>query len=551
MDRTPGWGRNDMGGAGSLGGDRSFGGGAGVGGPGGTGGGAWAERADYGTGSSGGGGYAGLAAEADGLSGRLPEGFQLLRRAGTGRHSSVLLCREDATGQEVALKVLNLTVEDEGLRLAAHSELLSAGAAAKHPCSVVVEDAGFTPDNRPYLVEQFCQGGNAQSRLNNSGPFPVDEAIVIGIRLALSLSSAHRRGVLHLDVRPSNVLFNEAGDALLADHGIARIIQRSAPQLGALFDPMYAAREMFGWEKPGPSADIYSLGATLYALLNGLPAYAEAGSTSWSALYNEVLRGEFPPPNRHDVPPQLFDLITRMMSVNPEGRPPLNEVHRVLRMMLPAGYAARVPALDPEPEPEPMLPGWDPADDITPEEQAEAERIGAEAEAEAQRRRRMWIVSGTVLVLFAAAATGITWYLQQNKASKANAHASASPSASASASGSSALPALPAQGKSVPQSELAALMPQDVTARKVNGTVQVTWKAPKSLQSVVAYAAQAAIGTQGGQLKETSPANPEAVFTAAEDVQSGDCYVAASVVKAANGQLEYAAAPEICNVSGG
>lgn len=549
MDRTPGWGRNNVGGAGSLGGGRSFGGSAGVGGPGGTGSGAWGEQADFGTGSSSGGGkYAGLAAEADALSGRLPQGFQLLRRAGSGRHSSVMLCREDATGQEVALKILNLTVEDEGLRLAAHSELLSAGAAAKHPCSVLVEDAGFTPDNRPYLVEQFCQGGNCQSRLNNSGPFPVDEVIVIGLRLALSLSSAHRRGVLHLDVRPANVLFDEAGDALLADHGIARIIHRSAPQLGAVFDSMYAAREMFGWEKPGPSADIYSLGATLYALLNGFPAYAEAGSTSWSALYNEVLSGEFPPPNRHDIPPQLFDLISRMMSVNPEGRPPLTEVHRVLRLMLPAGYGARVPALDPEPEPEPMLPGWDPADDITPEEEAEAERIGAEAEAEAQRRRRMWIVSGSVLFVFAAAATGITLYLHQHKAAKTSAHpsSSASPSASASGGGSLSKNAQP-----VPASERATLIPQNVKATRVNGAVQLTWQAPKDTKSLVGYAAQVAVGTKAGQLQTTSVSSPEVTFTASEDVQPGDCYVAASVVQAAGGQEEYAAAPEVCNVSTG
>ncbi|MBV9025658.1 MAG: protein kinase [Streptomycetaceae bacterium] len=537
MDQTPEWGRSDRGGAWNPGGDRSFGAGAGVGGPGRTGGDAWAGQADYGAGSSGGGSYAGLAAEADALSGRLPEGFQLLRRAGRGRHSSVLLCREDATGQEVALKILNLTVEDEGLRLATHSELLSAGAAAKHPCSVLVEDAGFTPDNRPYLVEQFCQGGNAQSKLNNSGTFSVDEVIIIGIRLALSLSSAHRRGVLHLDVRPANVLFDGAGDALLADHGIARIIQRSAPQLGAVFDPMYSAREMFGWEKPGPSADIYGLGATLYALLNGLPAYAEAGSTSWSALYNEVLRGEFPPPNRHDVPPQLFDLISRMMSVNPEGRPPLTEVHRVLRMMMPAGYGVRVPALDPEPEPEPMLPGWDPAEDITPEEQAEAERIGAEAEAEAQRRRRMWIASGAVLVLFVAGATAITVYHEKNKAKE---KASASP----------ALPKGP-----VPASEQAEFMPQDVMVTKVNGTVQVAWKAPKNMKSVVSYAVQVALPAangqkRGGQLQTTTLANPEVIFSAPEDVQSDDCYVAASVVKAANGELQYAAARPVCNTAG-
>jgi hypothetical protein len=514
VDRTPGWGRKDDGG-----------GGLGTEGAGRPDIGSWVEQA-----VPGGGSYGGLALDSE-MPGRIPDGYQLLRRIGSGRHSSVALCRDESTGQEVALKMLHLAVEDEGTRLAAHSELLSAGSACKHPCSVMVEDAGFTADFHPFLVQQFCRGGNAAAKLTNSGPFPVDEVIVIGIRLALSIASAHRRGVLHLDVRPANVLFDDSGDALLTDHGLTRVIQRSAPQVGAVFDPMYAAREMFGWEKPGPSADVYGLGATLYALLNGLPAYAEAGGTSWSALYNEVLHGELPHPDRHDIPPQLFDLVRRMMSVNSEGRPPLTEVHRALRQMLPPAYAARVPNLGPEPAPEPMLPGWDPADDVTPEEQAEAERLGKEAEADAKRRNRRMMIAGAIaLVVFAGGATAMTLMLHKDHEKKKQTAAS-----------------VLLGYKPVPANELPGLMPRDVAVQRLTGDggIKVTWTPPQQ-------PARQIVVVPEKDDKEAGPYQPAAItatsatITDAPAQQPGVCFIVASVVQSQSGGIRYAAAEPKC-----
>lgn len=486
--------------------------------------GSWVEQAEAG------GSYGGPGVEAEPLPGRLPDGYRMLRRMGSGRHATVALCRDEETGAEVALKMLHLAVPEENARLAAHAELLSAGAASRHPCSALVEDAGFTSDHHPFLVTQFCRGGNAQSKLSNSGPFPVDEVVVVGIRLALSLASAHRRGVLHLDVRPSNVLFDESGDALLTDHGVARVVQRSAPQVGAVFDPMYAARELFGWENPGPSADVYGLGATLYALLNGLPAYAEAGYASWSALYGEVLRGELPPPARHDLPPRLFELIRRMMSVNPEGRPPLTEVHRELRLLLPPPYAGRVPALDPEPAPEPMLPGWDPADDVTPEEQAEAERLGRQAEAEARKRHtRMLIAGGVALVVFAGGATAMTLLMHHKKPQPAAATA-----------------VLPPGFTQVPKSELPGMLPQDVKAVKSASGIEVTWTAPQDPGKAQEIAVLSFKGRSDVSVQQTALTSTSLQFTDPPSEQPGVCFLVASVIREPNGHYQYAAAAPAC-----
>ncbi|MCM2426857.1 serine/threonine-protein kinase [Streptomyces sp. RKAG337] len=474
---------------------------------------------------------------------RLPPGYKLLRQAGTGRHSSVLLCAEEATGAEVAVKLLAVTVDDESTRLAAHSELLSAGAAARHPCSVTVEDAGFTADHRPYLVEQFCRGGNAQAKLANSGPFPVDETIVIGTRLALALHSAHRRGVLHLDVRPANILFDENGDALLADHGLARVLQRSAPQLGAVFDPMFVPRELFGWEKPGPAADVYSLGATLYALLNGEPAYADAGRTSWSALYAEVLRGELPyPAHRHDIPDPLLILVRRMMSANPEGRPPLTEVHRSLRSLLSPSAATKVPALEPEPAMESPLPGWDPADDLTPEEQAAVEQAGARAQDEAKRQsRKRLIAATTALVVFAAAATTATLVLR-DRSSKPQPKASSSASTAPGPTSSAA----PVQ---VPADKLPGLMPQNVQAVKANGNVQITWKPPTQAAQVAGYVVRAVVPGGGEPLQKTPNGNEPAVVFTAGSVTADTCYTVNAVISV-DGKFQFAPSKELCKTAG-
>ncbi len=518
MDRTRGQAE-----AGAAAGDKAA---AGIG--------AWVDQAQ-----AGGPSFGGQTLGGEPLPGRLPDGYRMLRRLGAGRHGTVALCRDESSGTEVALKMLHLTVPDPTARMAAHAELLSAGAASRHACSASVEDAGFTADHHPYLAMRFCQGGTAQGRLSHSGPFPVDEVIVIGVRLALSLASAHRRGVLHLDVRPANVLFDQGGDALLAEHGVARVIQRSAPQVGAVFDPMYASREMFGWENPGPSADVYGLGATLYALLNGLPAYAEAGTTSWSALYGEVLRGELPHPGRQDLPPQLFDLIRRMMSANSDGRPPLTEVHRELRLLLPRGYAGRVPALDPEPAPEPMLPGWDPADDVTPEEQAEAERRAKELEAGASKRhRRMLLAGGVTLVLFAAGATTLVVLHQRDEKPK---HTK-----------SKTTTTLPPWLKQLPEAQAAPLRPKGLKVATSSDGVTLTWTAPENPPAGVHLAVASFQRSTQQPIRVQQQLSPDTTtfrFPDAASRQPGVCFVVASVVGGKGSNVQYAAATPVCPVA--
>ncbi|WP_432108947.1 serine/threonine-protein kinase [Streptomyces sp. AA1529] len=464
----------------------------------------------------------------------LPEGYQPQRLLATGAHSTVVLCREAPGGREVAVRVLRPRVADPRRRLAAHSELLAAGAAARHPCAVAVADAGATRAEQLYVVEEFCPGGSARSRLA-AGPFPVADVLVIGVRLALALHSAHRRGVLHLDVRPASILFDAQGAPLLAGHALGRVLQRAAPSAGAVFDPAYAARELFGWEAPGPAADVYALGATLYALLAGGPARAEAVRRGGSAGYEAVPAGGLPRLPRADVPGPLYALLDRMTAPHAEGRPPLTEVHSDLRTLLPLSCAERVPELQPEAEPEVPLPGWDPADDALTQPPPETDDDPDAPEAVARRRRtrsRVLAACGAAVLVGGA---GLALYLVRAADQAGTADATEPPK---KATGSA---------HPLPKGQVPDFQAQEVKVTRVGRQVQVAWSRPKKPQPVYGYAitAQSADG-KTVKVKNTDADEPSVVFSS-PPVEPGSCYAVTSLVQTADGSVGLASSEPVCD----
>ncbi|MGP3985946.1 protein kinase domain-containing protein [Streptomyces sp. 3N207] len=465
----------------------------------------------------------------------LPDGYQPRRVLVTGAHSTVVLCQEVSSGREVAVTVPAPRVEDPARRLAAHSELLAAGAAAKHPCAATVIDAGATSAEQLYVVEEFCPGGSAQDRLTASGPLPVEDVLVIGVRLALALHSSHRRGVLHLDVRPANILFDAQGGPLLAGHALGRVLQRAVPSQGAVFDPAYAAREMFGWEAPGPAADVYALGATLYALLAGEPARAEAVRQGGSAPYEAALAGELPRLPRGDVPEPLYALLHRMTAPHAEGRPPLTEVHRILRMLLPVSCASRVPDLQPEAEPEIPLPGWDPADDALTQPPPETDDDPDSPEAVARRRRSRNRVLAAVGALLLVGGAGLALFLVRS-ANQAKHESADKP------------PKKPARSAHpLPRGQVPDFQAQDVKVTRVGKQVQVVWSKPKKPQPVYGYAitAQSRDG-ETVKVKNTNADEPSVIFSS-PPVKPGSCYVVTSLVQTADGSVGLASAESVCD----
>lgn len=314
-----------------------------------------------------------------------PTGYDPVRVLGRGRLGLVMLCRNEA-GVEVAVRILGAQPADEQAQREFESELRAAAAAGSHPCAAQITRVWTDPVQGTCLEQQYCPGGSVADRLAGAGPLDPATVIVGGLRLTGALARMHNSGLLHRDVRPANVLLDGEGEWLLAEGGVAHAARRATAGAGPLHDPRYAPRELLGWEDPGPPADVYALGATLYALLEGQPPAAASTQGGATAEYAARLAGPAPLPLLVQAP--LSALVLRMLAVDPADRPGLAEVDQVLRAQVPAAQLSRVPA----PEPLRAVPAPPrPRTRIAVTEPDTVERAG---------RRRVLLAGAAVVVLF-------------------------------------------------------------------------------------------------------------------------------------------------------
>ncbi len=246
-------------------------------------------------------------------------GLTVLARGG---YSTVYRARQDSVGREVALKIDTRPLDDERDRRRFLREAEAAGRMSGHPHVVKVFDAGVTGDNYPYLVMELCTGGSYSGRLKTYGPLPPAEVRDVGVRIADALHAAHQAGILHRDVKPANILINAYGVAGLADFGLAALPDPSR-ELSVTIEaltPAYAPPEVFRMERPSPLGDVYSLAASMYALLAGRPPrWPDTGSPSLATMV-QIL--DEPVPDIPGVPVGLTNVIRRAMATEPAHRYP-------------------------------------------------------------------------------------------------------------------------------------------------------------------------------------------------------------------------------------
>lgn len=225
-------------------------------------------------------------------------------------------------GEERALKVLLAPTESQRRRFALEARVLRR---LDHPNLVQVLDAG-QETGRDWLVMELVEGGSLEQRLRD-GPLDPAEAARLARDLALALAHAHAQGVLHRDVKPSNVLLDREGRPRLTDFGLARDLTSEAERLSLsgnmLGTPGYWAPEQAAGlrDQIGPATDVYGLGATLYATLTGHPPY-EARSLH---EHLQLIEGAAPvPPSRHrpGLDPELERICLRCLRRSPAERFP-------------------------------------------------------------------------------------------------------------------------------------------------------------------------------------------------------------------------------------
>lgn len=238
---------------------------------------------------------------------------------GRGGMADVYRARDEMLDREVAIKVLR-EVEDPVLRarFIAEAQVL---ASLNHPGLVTLLDAGIRAD-RPYLVMTLAEGPTLAARIAEA-PLMPGVAARIGAQVAEALSYAHERGVVHRDVKPSNVLLCDDSRAVLADFGIARLageVDQHTRTGETIASAPYLSPEQAAGEEVTSKADVYSLGLVLLESMTGQRAYP--GTPAESAMR----RLTTPPSLPVSLPRPWRDLLAAMTERHPSARPEAAEV---------------------------------------------------------------------------------------------------------------------------------------------------------------------------------------------------------------------------------
>ncbi|OIJ69715.1 serine/threonine-protein kinase [Streptomyces mangrovisoli] len=251
--------------------------------------------------------------------------YRLLRTLGAGGMGRVWLAHDAELACQVAVKEIALPEgpPDQGetsQRIArARSEARHAARLRGHPHVATVHDV-VIHEGLPWIVMEYVPDAvDLQAKVRGAGPLPPDRVARIGLAVLDALTAGHRIGILHRDVKPANILLapDASGDAyarvLLTDYGIALMPESHEPRLtataGILGTPGYLAPERARGEPPTPAADLFSLGATLYAAVEGRGPFDRHGD--YATLTALLAEEPTPPVRAGDLAPVLHGLLVK------------------------------------------------------------------------------------------------------------------------------------------------------------------------------------------------------------------------------------------------
>lgn len=252
-------------------------------------------------------------------------GFEDAVEVGRGGGGVVYRCYQKSLGRIVAVKVLasNLDEDDRERFL---REGYAMGGLSGHPNIVNLLQVGVTESNRPYIVMPYHSAGSLAARVHRDGRISWPEALRIGVKLCGALETAHRTNTLHRDIKPANVLVNDYGEPQLSDFGTARIAGGYKTVTGFFTGTLsYTAPEVLEGKPPTAAADVYSLGATIYALIAGHAAHERKTDEELVAHYLRITSTPVPDLRAEGIPGDVCAAIEKAMSLDPTKRQPSAE----------------------------------------------------------------------------------------------------------------------------------------------------------------------------------------------------------------------------------
>jgi len=276
----------------------------------------------------------GMAGPTDAHTRSLAGRYRLSEALGSGAMGTVWAGFDEVLQRAVAVKELKVPRGvPQGEAAALRERMLREARALgglSHPNVIMVFDV-VDVDGNPFVVLELLPSRNLSAVITEVGRLNQEQAAAVGVSAAAALLAAHRSGITHRDVKPGNVLVADDGRIKLTDFGIARNTA-DAPMTTTglvLGSPAYIAPEVAAGRPVTPAADLWGLGATLYAAVEGQPPYNVEGDAVKTV--SAVVDGEVPRPSQQGP---VCDVIAALMVKDPAGRMPLDEARRRLRPLL-------------------------------------------------------------------------------------------------------------------------------------------------------------------------------------------------------------------------
>jgi beta-lactam-binding protein with PASTA domain/predicted Ser/Thr protein kinase len=258
---------------------------------------------------------------ADVMEGTLVDGrYKVLSRLGAGGMADVFLAEDQQLGRKVALKLLHRRFAEDPDFVERFRREAQAAAGLQHPNVVSVYDRG-SYDDTYYIAMEYLPGRTLKQLIRQEAPLDPVRAIDITIQILKAARFAHRRGVIHRDLKPHNVIVDDADQAKVTDFGIARAGASDMTETGSIMGTaQYLSPEQAQGHAVSPGSDLYAVGVVLYELLTGrVPFDAEAAVT---IAIKHVSEAPGPPTEINPaVPPELEQVVLWALNKNPADRP--------------------------------------------------------------------------------------------------------------------------------------------------------------------------------------------------------------------------------------
>jgi eukaryotic-like serine/threonine-protein kinase len=323
------------------------------------------------------------------------ERYRIVARLGSGGMADVYLAEDSLLGRRVALKLLHHRFAEDQEFVERFRREASSAAGLSHPNVVAVFDRGEW-NGTYYIAMEYLPGRSLKAVVREHGALSPNDAIDIVIQILLATRFAHKRGIIHRDIKPHNVILDEEGRAKVTDFGIARAGASDMTMTGSILGTaQYLSPEQAQGHAVSETSDLYAVGVVLYELLTGAVPFE--GDSAVSIALKQVSVEPVPPSRINpEVSPPLDAVVMRSLAKEPTARFATADDFIAALQRARAGVApAPAPAMSAPPNTATAL--------LVPPLPAPENGVPEDDDAARRRRRAWWIAAGVAAVAIAAA----------------------------------------------------------------------------------------------------------------------------------------------------